>query len=161
MKEYKIENLRNIGIIGHSDSGKTALSEALLYYTKTTDRLGTCEDGNTISDYDQEEKKRKISLALSIIPFEYDGTKINILDTPGYFDFVGEQIEGVKAADSAIITVCGVTGVQVGTEKAWECCEKEKLPRAFFINKLDRENSNFDKVLENIRNIFGNKVIPT
>lgn len=161
MKEYKIENLRNVGIIGHSDSGKTALTEALLYYTNTTDRLGTCEDGNTVSDYDQEEKKRKISLSLSIVPFEWDGMKINLLDTPGYFDFVGEQIEGVKAADSAIITVCGVTGVQVGTEKAWECCEKEELPRAFFINKLDRENSNFDKVLENIRNVFGSGAIPT
>lgn len=161
MKEYKIENLRNVGIIGHSDSGKTALTEALLYYTNTTDRLGTCEDGNTVSDYDQEEKKRKISLSLSIIPFEWNGMKINLLDTPGYFDFVGEQIEGVKAADSAIITVCGVTGVQVGTEKAWECCEKEELPRAFFINKLDRENSNFDKVLENIRNVFGSGAIPT
>lgn len=161
MKVYKIENLRNIGIIGHSDSGKTALTEALLYYTKTTDRLGTCEEGNTISDYDQEEKKRKISLALSILPFEYEGTKINLLDTPGYFDFIGEQIEGIKASDSAIITVCGVTGVQVGTEKAWECCEKERLPRAFFINKLDRENSDFNKTLENIKDIFGGNVIPT
>ncbi|MGG5460105.1 elongation factor G [Clostridium sp. B9] len=161
MKEYKIENLRNVGIIGHSDSGKTALTEALLYYTNTTDRLGTCEDGNTISDYDQEEKKRRISLSLSVVPFEWNGIKVNLLDTPGYFDFVGEQIEGVKAADSAIITVCGVTGIQVGTEKAWECCEKEKLPRAFFINKLDRENSNFDKVLEDIRHTFGSGAIPT
>ena len=161
MKEYKIENLRNVGIIGHSDSGKTALTEALLYYTNTTDRLGTCEDCNTVSDYDQEEKKRKISLSLSVVPLEWNGIKINLLDTPGYFDFVGEQIEGIKAADSAIITVCGVTGVQVGTEKAWECCKKENLPRAFFINKLDRENSNFDKVLENIRNTFGSGAIPT
>ncbi|EGT3617363.1 elongation factor G [Clostridium perfringens] len=161
MKDYKIENLRNVGIIGHSDSGKTALTEALLYYTNTTDRLGTCEDGTTVSDYDQEERKRKISLSLSVVPFEWNGIKINLLDTPGYFDFVGEQIEGIKAADSVIITVCGVTGVQVGTEKAWECCEKENLPRAFFINKLDRENSNFDKVLENIRNTFGGGAIPT
>ncbi len=161
MKEYKIDNLRNVCIIGHSDSGKTALTEALLYYTNTTDRLGTCEDGNTTSDYDQEEKKRRISLSLSVIPLEWNGIKINLLDTPGYFDFVGEQIEGVKAADSAIITVCGVTGIQVGTEKAWECCEKEKLPRAFFINKLDRENSNFDKILGSIRDTFGNGVIPT
>ncbi|WP_300351255.1 elongation factor G [Clostridium sp.] len=161
MKEYKIENLRNVCIIGHSDSGKTALTEALLYYTNTTDRLGTCEDGNTTSDYDQEEKRRRISLSLSVVPFEWNGIKVNLLDTPGYFDFVGEQIEGIKAADSAIITVCGVTGIQVGTEKAWECCEKEKLPRAFFINKLDRENSNFDKILESIRNTFGNGAIPT
>lgn len=129
MKEYKIENLRNVGIIGHSDSGKTALTEALLYYTKTTDRLGTCEDGNTISDYDKEEKKRRISLSLSIVPFEWNDIKVNLLDIPGYFDFIGEQIEGIKASDSAIITVCGVTGIQVGTEKAWEYCEKEKLDR--------------------------------
>ena len=96
MKEYKIENLRNIGIIGHSDSGKTALSEALLYYTKTTDRLGTCEDGNTVSDYDQEEKKRKISLALSIIPFEYDETKINILEFENHFKEVDNKLSSIK-----------------------------------------------------------------
>ncbi|NLK94558.1 MAG: elongation factor G [Clostridiales bacterium] len=160
MKDYKINNLRNIGIIGHSSSGKTSLTEALLYSSKTIDRLGKVEDGSTISDFDQEEKKRKMSLSSTIAPIEWEGVKINILDLPGYFDFVYEQIEGMRAVDVATIVVCGVAGVQVGTEKAWEYCNKIKLPRNFFINKLDRENSNFDKTLQELKDKFGISVVP-
>ena len=160
MKDYTISNLRNVGIIGHSSSGKTSLTEALLFYSKTTDRLGKIEDGTTVSDFDQEEKKRNISISASINPIEWDKIKINLVDIPGYFDFVGESIEGMRAVDVAMITVCGATGIQVGTEKAWDYCNKIKLPRTFFINKLDREHSNFDKVLQELKDTFGISVVP-
>ncbi|QAA35072.1 elongation factor G [Clostridium manihotivorum] len=160
MKDYKTNNLRNVGIIGHSSSGKTALSEALLYCTKTIDRLGKIEEGTTVSDYDVEEKKRGISLSTSVIPLEYNDKKINLVDMPGYFDFIGEEIQGIRAVDVAMIVVCGAAGIQVGTEKAWEYCNKAKLPRSFFINKLDRENSNYDQVLMKLKDKFGITVVP-
>jgi elongation factor G len=160
MKEYKVENVRNIEIIGHGGTGKTSLAEAILYNCKETDRIGRVEDGTTVTDYDPEEKKRQISLSAAIAPCEFNNYKFNFVDTPGYFDFVGEVIEGLKAADGVLITVCGASGVQVGTEKAWDFANKSKLPRAFFINKLDRENSNFEKVLNELKEKFGNSVIP-
>lgn len=160
MRDYIINNLRNVGIIGHSSSGKTSLTEALLFASKSTDRLGRIEEGTTISDFDQEERKRNISLSASVIPIEWAKIKINLVDVPGYFDFVGEQIEGMRAVDVATIVVCGGTGVQVGTEKAWDYCNKIKLPRNFFINKLDREHSNFDKVLKQLKDTFGISVVP-
>ena len=160
MKDYKINNLRNVGIIGHSSSGKTSLAEALLFTSKTIDRLGRVEDGITTSDFDPEEKKRQISLSTSILPIEWQKIKINLVDTPGYFDFEGEQIQGMRAVDVATIVVCGATGVQVGTEKAWDYCNKIKLPRNFFINKLDREHSSFEKVLNQLKDSFGIGVVP-
>ncbi|AYD39220.1 elongation factor G [Clostridium fermenticellae] len=160
MKNYATGNLRNVGVIGHSGSGKTTLTEAILYYTGGTDRFGRTEDGNTISDYDTEEKKRRISLATSIIPCEWNDIKINLVDMPGYFDFVGEVYEGLKAVDVALIVASGVSGVQVGTEKSWDYVNEYKLPRAFYINKLDRENSNFDKVFSQLKSKFGMSVIP-
>ena len=160
MKDYSINNLRNLGIIGHSSSGKTSLTEALMYYSKITDRLGRVEDGTTISDFDQEEKKRGISLSSSVIPLEWEKIKINLVDIPGYFDFVGESIQGMRAVDVAMILVCGVAGIQVGTEQAWDYCNKIKLPRTFFINKLDREHSDFDKILGNLKQRFGISVVP-
>ena len=155
-----MNNLRNIGILGHSAVGKTSLAEALLFCSDTIDRLGVVDEGTTISDFDAEEKKRKISLSSSVLPFEFQKIKINVVDTPGYFDFLGECIEGMRAVDTAIITVCGVSGVQVGTEKAWDYCNKIKLPRTFFINKLDRENSSFEKVLADIKEHFGKCAVP-
>ena len=160
MKDYKINNLRNVGIIGHSSSGKTSLAEALLFTSKTIDRLGRIEDGITTSDFDPEEKKRQISLSTSVLPIEWQKIKINLVDTPGYFDFEGEQIQGMRAVDVATIVVCGATGVQVGTEKAWDYCNKIKLPRNFFINKLDREHSSFEKVLNQLKDSFGISVVP-
>jgi elongation factor G len=160
MKEYKTQNLRNVGIVGHSGAGKTTLTESLLFHTNTIDRAGKIEEGSTISDYDLEERKRKISIATSVAPCEWKDIKINLLDMPGYFDFIGEMIEGLKAADIALIAVCGVSGIQVGTEKAWDYVNKNKMPRAFFINKLDRENSNFEKVLEDLKEKFGISVVP-
>lgn len=134
--------------------------EALLFNTGNTDRLGRVEDGTTVTDFDQEEKKRGISLSVSIAPIEADETKINLVDIPGYFDFSGELIQGMRAVDVATIVVCGVSGVQVGTEKAWDYCNKIKLPRTFFINKLDRENSSYDKTLAQLKEKFGISVVP-
>lgn len=160
MKNYNIKNLRNIGFIGHGATGKTSLVEGLLYAGKVITRLGKIEDGTTVSDFDEEEKHRGISLSVSVSPLEWKGTKINLVDMPGYFDFVGESIQGMRAVDIGIIVTCGVSGVQVGTEKAWDYCNKIKLPRAFFINKLDRENSNFDKTLNELKDKFGISVVP-
>lgn len=160
MKEYKTRNLRNVGIVGHSGAGKTTLTEAVLFYTKTIDRAGKVEEGTTTSDYDSEERKRKISVSTAIAPCEWEDVKINLVDMPGYFDFVGEMIEGLRAVDLALVTVCGVSGIQVGTEKAWNYVNKNKMPRAFFINKLDRENSNFEKVLSALKERFGISVVP-
>ena len=160
MKDYCISDLRNVGIMGHSSTGKTSLTEALLFSSGVIERLGNIEDGTTVSDYDQEEKKRKISIGSSIIPLEWQKVKINLVDIPGDFDFVGESIEAMRAVDVATIVVCGATGIQVGTEKAWDYCNKIKLPRTFFINKLDRENSNFDKVLDELKDKFGISVVP-
>ncbi|WP_459832520.1 elongation factor G [Clostridium carnis] len=160
MKDYTIKNLRNVGLIGHGTAGKTSLVEALLFSTGNTDRLGKVEDGTTVTDFDIEEKRRGISLSVSIAPVELEGTKINLVDIPGYFDFSGEMIQGMRAVDVGMIVVCGVSGVQVGTEKAWDYCNKIKLPRSFFINKLDRENSSYDKTLEQLKETFGISVVP-
>lgn len=160
MKNYNFESLRNVGLIGHGATGKTSLAEALLYYTGTTDRLGKNEDGTTVMDYEAEEKKRGISLSTSVACVEFNNTKINIVDMPGYFDFEGEMIQGMKAVDIATIVVCAVSGVEVGTEKAWKYCNKVNIPRAFFINKMDRENADFDKTLEQIKEKFGLSIVP-
>lgn len=160
MKSYTIENLRNIGLIGHGGSGKTSLIEALLFHTGNTDRLGKVEEGTTVSDFDPEEKKRGISLSASIAPIEFNNTKINLVDIPGYFDFSGELIQGMRSVDVATIVVSGVSGVKVGTEKAWDYCNKIKLPRTFFINKLDRENSSYDRTLAQLKDKFGISVVP-
>lgn len=160
MKEYNYKNLRNVGLIGHGATGKTSLAESLLFYTNNTERLGKVEDGTTVMDYEQEEKKRKISLSTSVASFEDSNVKINIVDMPGYFDFQGEMAQGMRAVDIATIVVCAASGIQVGTEKAWDYCEKIKLPRAFFVNKMDRENANFDKVLDQMKEMFGTSVVP-
>ncbi|MBW6411482.1 elongation factor G [Clostridium weizhouense] len=160
MRDYSIKNLRNVGLMGHSGTGKTSLVESILYHSKIIDRLGNIEDGTTTLDFDNEEKKRKISISLSVAPVELDNVKINFIDIPGYYDFEGECIQGMRAVDVAMIVVSGVSGIKVGTEKAWEYCNKIKLPRAFFINKLDRENSNFNNVLGNLKERFGISVVP-
>lgn len=160
MKDYKTKNLRNIAFLGHSGSGKTTLSEAILYYTKSIDRWGKVEEENTTSDYEIEEKKRKISINTSILPCNYSEKKINILDTPGYSDFIGEVISSLEASDVSLIVISGKSGVKVGTEKSWELSEERKIPKAFFINKLDEENSDFFNVFEELKNIFGTSVIP-
>ncbi|MGQ9778535.1 MAG: elongation factor G [Bacillota bacterium] len=160
MKKYAITNLRNLALAGHGGSGKTSLAEAMLFLAKATDRLGRVDDGTSVMDYDPEEIKRKISLSAAVAPLEYKDHKINLLDTPGFFDFVGEVKGAMRVADAALIVVCAVSGVEVGVEKVWSYADEYGLPRAFFINKMDRENANFTKVLNDLRAQFGQKVIP-
>lgn len=157
---YSTTNLRNIGIIGHSGSGKTSLTEAILYFTNMVDRLGTIEEGNTVSDYDTEEKKRKISISTTIQPCKWKDTKINLIDMPGYFDFVGEKIQGLKAADIAIIVLSATGSIHVGTEKSWNYTTKEKIPKVFYINKLDKENMDFEGTLNKLKERYGVSVVP-
>ena len=150
MKEYTTEYLRNIALVGHGGSGKTMMAEAFLHTTGTSTRLGKVEDGTTLSDYDDEEIRRKISLYTSVLPVEYRDHKINLLDAPGFTDFVGEMISALSIADGTIILVDSVAGIEVGTELAWNYAEQFGLPRFLVINKMDRENANFDKAYASI-----------
>ncbi|GAB4567122.1 MAG: elongation factor G [Anaerolineales bacterium] len=146
MKEYTTEFIRNVALVSHGGAGKTMLAESFLHVTGGTTRLGKVEDGTTISDYDDEEHKRKISIYTSVIPVEHKNYKINVLDAPGYTDFVGEMVSALSVADGAIILVDAVAGIEVGTELAWRYCDQFNLPRFIVINKMDRENADFEKV---------------
>jgi elongation factor G len=160
MKKYATDKIRNLGLIAHGGAGKTSLAEAMLFTAGIVDRLGKVEEGNTVTDYDSEEVKRQISINTSIAPCEWKGYKINIIDTPGYFDFVGEVKSGLRVSDGAVIPVCAVSGVEVGTEQVWGYANDYNIPRMFFINKMDRENANFFKVLDQLRDMFGPNVVP-
>lgn len=160
MKTYITDQIRNVALIGHSNCGKTSLTEALLFSTNVINRMGKVEDGNTVSDFDKEEKDRQVSISTSIIPVEYENTKINFLDTPGYFDFVGEVYGALRVASSAVIVIDATSGIEVGTEKAWKYAEQKSLPRVILVNKMDKENIKFDELLENLRDTFGKKVVP-
>lgn len=157
MKIYDANNIRNIALVSHGGSGKTSLLESLAFFTKKIDRVGKITDGNTLSDFEPEEVKRQISINLSLVPIEYDNTKLNFLDTPGYFDFVGEVRSALRVADSALIMVDAMAGIQAGTEKMVKATEEFNLPTAFIVNKLDRENVEFEKVYDAIREQFGHK----
>ena len=159
MKDYSAENIRNVCLLGHGGAGKTTLAESMLFITGATDRFGSVVDGNTVMDFDQEEIKRKFSISASLAPVEWKGIKINVIDTPGYFDFVGEMLEGLSVADGAAILVGGKDGLQVGTEKAWAAVNDIKIPRMFVISKLDEENSDFSKVFKQLKDKFGKSVI--
>ncbi len=160
MNVYTTDKIRNVVLLGHGGCGKTSLVEAMAYLAGVTSRMGKVADGNTISDYGKEEQKRQISIATSVVPIEWDGVKINLLDTPGFFDFVGEVEEAVSAADAAIIVVSGKAGVEVGTEKAWELCEKYKLPRFVFVTDMDIDNASFRQVVEDMTEKYGKKLAP-
>ena len=160
MDIFKYERIRNVALLGHGSCGKTTLAEAMAYVTGVITRQGKIEDGSTISDYDKEEQKREFSIQTSIIPIVSDETKINILDTPGYFDFVGEAEQAASAADAAIIVISAKAGVQVGTEKAWNLCEKYKLPRMFFVTDMDDDNASYRKVVEALQELYGTRVAP-
>lgn len=150
MKEYTTEFLRNVALVSHGGAGKTMLAESFLHATGASTRLGKVADGTTISDYDDEEHRRKISIYTSVIPIEHRDHKINILDAPGYTDFVGEMISALSVADGAMIVVDAVAGIEVGTEIAWRYCDEFNLPRFFIINKMDRDNADFEKVYNDI-----------
>ncbi|MDP2954014.1 MAG: GTP-binding protein, partial [Chloroflexota bacterium] len=160
MQEYLAGKIRNVVLVGHGGSGKTSLAEVLAHTCGASTRLGKVDEGNTISDYDEEEIKRKISINTSLVPVEWQGHKINILDTPGYADFVGEILGAVRVADAAIVVVDAVSGVQVGTELVWQYLAEAKLPRLVLVNKMDRENVNPESVLAGLREAFGEKLVP-
>lgn len=160
MKDYASEQLRNIGLFSHGGAGKTSLGEAMLLNSGAINRLGRVDEGTTVSDYDPDETKRQISVYLSLLPFEWKGVKINIIDTPGYADFVGEVLEGIRIADTGLILMDAVAGIEVGTEMMWKYAENRQLPRMIFINKIDRENADFARVLEQAQARFGSRIIP-
>ena len=157
---YSVQNIRNVCLLGHGGSGKTALAESLLYMTGAIDRMGKAADGNTVCDYDPEEIKRQISISLSVAPLEFKGCKINVLDTPGSFDFAGEVMEALRAADAAIIVCSAKDGISVGLEKAWKYCEERNMPRFIYISKTDEDNSDYNATFEALRAKYGNKIAP-
>lgn len=154
------KDIRNICLLGHGGNGKTSLVESILYLTGATDRLGKVTDGNTVSDSDPEEIRRKISICLSVAPISYQGCKINVLDTPGYFDFSGEVLEALRVADAGIIVCSAKEGISVGTEKAWKYLQERNMPRAIYISKTDEEGGDFNGVLAELREHFGRTVCP-
>lgn len=160
MNVYTTDKIRNVVLLGHGGCGKTTLAEAMAYLCGITSRMGKVSDGNTLSDFGKEEQKRHISISTSVIPMEWEGVKINLLDTPGFFDFAGEVIEAVSAADAAIIVVSGKAGVEAGTKKAWELCEKYKLPRFVFVTDMDLDNASFKQVVEDMTASYGKKMAP-
>lgn len=160
MQTYKYEKIRNVAILGHGSCGKTTLVEAMAYTTGITKRLGRVEDGTTISDYDKEEQKRLFSISATVVPILWEETKINFIDTPGYFDFVGEVEEAVSVADAAVIVVSAKAGVEVGTQKAWDLCERYRLPRMFFVTDMDDDNASYRSVVEDLKERYGNRIAP-
>jgi elongation factor G len=160
LKKFKVEQIRNLVLLGHGGCGKTMLAEAMLFSTKAIDRFGKVDDGTSTMDHDPEEIKRKISIAAAMAPLEYKEHKVNLIDTPGFFDFVGEVKGAIRAADSACIVACAVSGVEVGTEKAWSYAEEQNLARIIVINKMDRENANFNGAVKALREKLGNHIIP-
>ncbi|WMJ88718.1 elongation factor G [Anaerocolumna sp. MB42-C2] len=160
MNVYTSEKIRNVVLLGHGGCGKTTLVEAMAYTTGITKRQGKIEEGNTISDYDKEEVKRLFSISTTVVPVFWEDTKINILDTPGYFDFIGEVEEALNAADAAIIVISAKAGVEVGTMRAWDYCEKHKLPRMFFVTDMDDDNASYRQVVEDLTENYGKKIAP-
>src|SRR5512139_2615143 len=150
MKEYTTELLRNIALVSHGSAGKTMLAESMLFLTGATTRMGKIDDGSTVSDHDEEEIRRKISLSVSLIPVEYRDHKLNMLDAPGYTDFVGEMVSALSVCEAAVVLVDAVAGVEVGTEIAWRYSDEFELPRLVVINKMDRDNASFSKTYESI-----------
>ena len=160
MKVYNTDKIRNVVLLGHGGAGKTSLLEAMAFLSGITTRLGNVPDGNTLSDYDKEEQNRKFSISTSVAPIVRGDVKINVLDAPGYFDFVGEAEEAAAAADAAIIVINGKSGVEVGTQKAWDLCEKYKLPRIFYISGMDVENASAVNVVDALTELYGTKIAP-
>ncbi len=160
MQNYSTDHIRNVVLLSHCGAGKTSLSEAMLFTSGAIPRLGRVDDGSSTSDYDPDENKRKISINLSILPLEWSGNKINVLDAPGYADFVAGAVAGVAVADAAIIVICAASGIEVGTELMWKMADGRGLPRFIFVNKMDRENADFGKVVEQVQKRFGRHCVP-
>ncbi|MCD4753133.1 MAG: elongation factor G [Anaerolineaceae bacterium] len=160
MKEYKTESIRNVALVSHSGAGKTMLAEALLHFSGVTTRLGSITDGTTASDFDEEEVRRQLSLYATVLPVEYKNHKVNIIDTPGFTDFIGEEISALSVSDAALVLVDSVSGFEVGTEMAWNYSDKFNLPRFLVINKMDRDNANFIKALNSVKEVVETRLIP-
>ena len=160
MKVYTTDKIRNIVVLGHGSAGKTSLVEAMAYLGGITSRMGKVEDGNTVSDFTKEEQKRGISIRTALIPVEWNDYKINVMDTPGYFDFIGEVEEAMSVADGAVIVVSGKAGIEAGTEKAWDLCEKFNLPRMFFVTDMDIDNVSYRETVEALIEKYGKKIAP-
>ncbi|HML46505.1 MAG TPA: elongation factor G, partial [Clostridia bacterium] len=160
MKDYQAENIRNIAVIGHGSEGKTTLVESMLFLSGAIDRQGRVEDGGTVTDFEPEETKRGISLSAAVAPVEWKDAKLNMIDVPGYFDFIGEMMGPLSVAEGALITVGSVSGLVVGTEKAWDYSTKYGVAKCFVINQMDREHANFHKVLDQLREEYGSSVVP-
>ena len=157
---YSVDKIRNVCVMGHGGEGKTSLIESMLYMTKATDRMGKIADGNTVCDYDPEEIRRKFSISTAVAPVEYGDCKINMLDTPGFFDFEGEVQSALRVCESGLIVVPGKSGPSVGTEKAWKRLADQGKPCAFYISKIDEENSDYDTSLHKLQKAFGAHVVP-
>ena len=160
MAQYGLENIRNLALVAHNGAGKTSLSEAILFSAKVINRLGKVSEGATTSDFDPAEQKRGMSINLSLLPYIWQGNKINLMDTPGYPDFVGEVKSAIRVSESAVVVICAVSGVEVGTEQVWKYCDEAELSRLIFVNRMDRENADFLKVVGQIHSFFGRKCIP-
>ena len=160
MNQYAAENIRNIGLLAHGGAGKTSLAEALFFSSNAVTRLGKVEDGNTTTDFDPDESRRQMSISLAVAPIEWQKTKLNVIDAPGYADLVGEAISALAAADTALILLDASAGVEVGSEVAWSLAEDLNLPRVMFVNKMDRENANFATSIESASSVFGPSVAP-
>ncbi len=160
MKRYTIDKLRNVALVAHGGAGKTTLAEAMLHTGGAINRRGTVEEGTTSSDHDPEEIRRQISINASLLPCEWNDGKINIVDTPGYFDFVGDVLASLRVVEGAVVVVCAVSGVEVGTEKVSTYCDRYGLARIVFINKMDRENANWSQVVGQLKHLYGAKAIP-
>ena len=160
MASYQTKDIRNIALMGHGSEGKTTLMEALLFAAGAIDRQGRVEDGNTVTDYDAEEIKRKISISAAIAPIDWNQKMLNVIDVPGYFDFVGEMMGPLRVVETAAILVSAVSGIAVGTEKAWDYATKNNVGKMFIVNQMDRDHADFMKVQTQLRERFGNSVVP-
>ena len=160
MNQYGPENIRNVVLLSHNGAGKTSISEAALFDSGAINRLGKVENGTTTSDYDEAEEKHNISINLSVLPCEWTDTKINIIDTPGYSDFIAEVKAGMRVCESAVIVICAASGIEVGTQQRWDDCEEAKLPRFLFVNKMDRENVDFIRTVTELQEKFGIHCVP-
>jgi len=160
MNVYQTKQIRNVAVLGHGGCGKTTMVEAMAYITGVTNRMGKVTDGNTISDFDKEETKRLFSIGTSVVPIEFNGIKFNFLDTPGYFDFTGEVEEALSVAGAAVIVINAKAGVEVGTQKAWEYCNKYNLPRVFFVTNMDDDNASYKNVVAHLELLYGSKIAP-
>ena len=160
MAQYGLDNIRNLALLAHNGAGKTSLAEAILFNTKIINRLGKVSEGSTTSDYDPAEQKRAMSINLSMLPYIWQGNKINLMDTPGYPDFIGEVKSAIRVSEGAVIVVCAASGVEVGTEQVWAYCDTVNLARIVYINRMDRENVDFTKVVDQIQSKFGRKCLP-